>query len=323
MSDAVAETTAKTAKGGMSALSKKIGPLPVGAWIGVIAVGVLIAYTVNSRAGTGTRTSNTLAVADDGTTGPEPNVGDGSVGGWQYQQATAAQAAKTYDTNEKWGRAAIQFLIGQGYDAALADVAIRRYLGGLSISVQQRPLITAAIAGLGPTPEQMNPIDELPTDSPVTGGDGTGSTGGGSTNNPPPTPPRNNNGLFGWLFGLVDAFLPGLNIRARNLIVPVNGQDYSVSVGYGADGGSVSVTDPNGAVTDVSVPRTSTNPATTVPPAPGSQRTYTVKEGDTLPGIAMAMYGSSLQASKIYNANLSKITDKDRLVAGTVLVIPE
>lgn len=318
--DAVANSAGNAAKSGMAALSKKIGPLPVGAWIAVFGVGILIAYAVNSRAGSGTRAANTLAVADDGTTGPEPDVGSGAVGGWQYQQAVAAQAAKTYDTNEKWGRAAIEFLIGQGYDASLADVAIRRYLGGLDITVQQRPLITAAINGIGPTPEQMNPINELPPDSPITP---PGSDGGGSTNNPPPTPPRNNGGLFGWIFGLVDVFLPGLNIRANNVQVPINGQNYEVDFSYGTEGGSVGVTDPNGATTDVSIPKSSTNPATTTPAAPGSQRTYTVKEGDTLAGISMAMYGSSLQASKIYNANLTKISNKDRLVAGTVLVIPE
>lgn len=308
----MADAPAQVAEKAGGALTKKVGPLPLGVWVIALGGTVVVVYAVNSRKdSTG---SNTLAVADDGTTGPESRTGDGSVGGWLYQQAQAV-SNKTYATNEEWGRAAIQFLIGQGYDAALADIAIRRYLGGLDISVQQRPLVTAAIRGLGPTPEQMNPINELPSDSPVTGG------GGGQTNNPPPTPPRNNGGILGFFFGLIDAFLPGLKVNAQNLQVPVNGQNYEIDLDYGADGGGVTVSGPGGDETRVTVPRPS--PATISPTAPGQGRTYTVVGGDTLPGIAMKMYGSSLQASKIYNANLEKISDKDNLIPGTVLTIPE
>jgi hypothetical protein len=35
------------------------------------------------------------------------------------------------------------------------------------------------------------------------------------------------------------------------------------------------------------------------------------------------MYGSALQQDKIYNANLSAVPDRDHLIAGTSLSIPE
>lgn len=294
------------------ALTKKVGPLPLGVWFIAIGGTVVVVYAVNSKkSSTG---GNTLEVAADGTTGPETRTGDGSVGGWLYQQAQAV-SNKTYTTNEEWGRAAIRYLIGQGYDAALSDIAIRRYLGGLDISVQQRPLITAAIAGLGPVPEQLGPISELPGDTPVTGG------GGGQTNNPPPTPPNNNGGLFGFFFNLIGQLLPGLTVDAQNLQVPVNGQNYEVDVNYGNDGAGVTVTGPGGDETRVGIP--APNPALISPSAPGQGRTYTVVDGDTLPGIALKMYNSSLQANKVYNANLEVIQDKDNLIPGTVLTIPE
>lgn len=309
MADPVGDAAGK----GVDTLSKKVGPLPLGVWVIALGGTIVVVYAVNSKKGSST--GNTLAVANDGTTGTQSKVGDGSVGGWVSNPAATVSTKKTYATNEEWGRAAIQFLIGQGYDAALADIAIRRYLGGLDITVQQRPLITAAINGLGPTPQQMGPISELPGDSPIPGGGGT--TG----NHPPPTPPTNTGGLFGFLFGLVDAFLPGLNLKSQNLQVPVNGQNYGVDLSYGSEGAGVDVTGPGGDVTRVGVPRPS---AATVTPTPqDTTRTYTVVAGDTIAGIALKEYGSSLQANKIYNGNLEKIQDKDNLIPGTVLVIPE
>lgn len=295
------------------ALTKKVGPLPIGVWVILIGGTIVIVYAMNSRGKN--NTVNTLEVAADGTTGPESNVGDGSVGGWLYQQSVAV-SNKTYTTNEEWGRAAIQFLIGQGYDAALADVAIRRYMGGLDITVQQRPLITAALKGLGPPPEQMGPINEIPGDGPVTGG------GGGTPNTPPPTPKPNRGGIFGFVFGLVDLFLPGLKIGANNWKVPVNGMTYDVDLNYGDDGAGVTVTGPGGDETVVGIPRPQ-NSATQVPVIGTTNRTYIIKTGDTLTSIALAMYGSSLQASKIYNANTEVIANKDNLTPGVTLIIPE
>ena len=306
MADPVAEAPAKAG----NTLTKKVGPLPLGVWVLILGGTIVIVYAMNARKGS---TGNTLAVAADGTTGPESGTGNGAVGGWLYQQAQAV-SKKDYKTNEEWGRAAIQFLIGQGYDAALADVAIRRYIGGLDISVQQRPLVTAALNGLGPPPEQMGPISELPGDGPVTGG------GGGGTNTPPPTPPRNNGGILGFLFGLADIFLPGLKLNGQGYKVPVNGSDYTVGVQYGNDGAGVTVVGPSGDETRVDVPRPS---ATQVPVVGSTTRTYTVKQGDTLASIALNQYGSSLQASKIYNANLEVIQDKNNLIPGSVLVIPQ
>lgn len=314
ISDAV-DGAATSAKNAPSALSKKVGPLPIGAWIGIIAAGVLIAYVINSRTSSGPA-QQTLDVAANGTTGNESGTGDGSVGGWMYQQATAAVAAKTYTSNEAWGRAAIQYLIGQGYDAALADVAIRNYLGGKSITAQTRPLITAALAGLGPTPQQMNPIDELPGDTPVTGG---------GTDPKPQTPPvvkpkPQPTNLFGFLFGLAGSILGNFKFSIGGP-VNVGGQNYDVK--YNANNNSAGLSVGLGGKTlfDGSVQNPGTA-ATTTPTPVTTGTTYTTKQGDTLSSIALAQYGSSLQASRIYNANLDKIPNKDYLNTGIVLTIP-
>jgi nucleoid-associated protein YgaU len=59
-------------------------------------------------------------------------------------------------------------------------------------------------------------------------------------------------------------------------------------------------------------------------PAPGSQseRTYTVKPGDTLSKIAKEMLGDANAYRDIFNANRDQLTDPDKIKPGQVLKIP-
>jgi nucleoid-associated protein YgaU len=51
-------------------------------------------------------------------------------------------------------------------------------------------------------------------------------------------------------------------------------------------------------------------------------KTYTVKKGDTLGGIAQKHYGSASKWERIYNANKTKVSDPKKLRVGTKLIIP-
>lgn len=51
-------------------------------------------------------------------------------------------------------------------------------------------------------------------------------------------------------------------------------------------------------------------------------RTYTVKPGDTLSGIAKEFYGHGSEYMKIFNANKDKLTNPDVIRDGEELVIP-
>jgi len=51
-------------------------------------------------------------------------------------------------------------------------------------------------------------------------------------------------------------------------------------------------------------------------------KTYTVKKGDCLWNIAKKYYGNGAQYTKIYNANKSKIKNKNLIYPGQVLTIP-
>jgi len=57
-------------------------------------------------------------------------------------------------------------------------------------------------------------------------------------------------------------------------------------------------------------------------PAPEAPRTYTVKSGDTLSGIAKQFYGKGSEYMKIFNANKDKLTNPDVIRDGEELVIP-
>ena len=61
-----------------------------------------------------------------------------------------------------------------------------------------------------------------------------------------------------------------------------------------------------------------TRPATNVP----QTKTYTVKKGDTLWGIAKKYYGNGAKYPTIYNANKGKIKNPNLIYVGQVFAIP-
>ena len=57
-------------------------------------------------------------------------------------------------------------------------------------------------------------------------------------------------------------------------------------------------------------------------PASTGGRTYTVKAGDTLSGIAKAQLGNASDYMKIFEANKDQLSDPDKIKPGQVLNIP-
>ncbi len=55
---------------------------------------------------------------------------------------------------------------------------------------------------------------------------------------------------------------------------------------------------------------------------PQSQKTYTVKSGDTLSKIAKEFYGNANDYHKIFEANQDKLESPDKIQVGQELVIP-
>jgi LysM repeat protein len=143
-------------------LSKKIGPLPLGAWIASVGGGLaLLAYHKRQAA------AAAPAVAMNDTSVPT-GVADGSVGGWTATSPAdgvtgvgtvpASDLAPATTTNEDWSVRAINGLIADGYPAAVADSAIRKYMdGGTKMGAQEFALVNIALAKYGSPPIPLPP----------------------------------------------------------------------------------------------------------------------------------------------------------------------
>lgn len=57
-------------------------------------------------------------------------------------------------------------------------------------------------------------------------------------------------------------------------------------------------------------------------PAPAAEKTYTVKPGDTLSGIAKEHLGSANAYMKIFELNKDQLSDPDKIKPGQVLRLP-
>lgn len=141
-------------------LSEKIGPLPLGAWVGVVGAGV--AYGVYKRS----HSASTPAVTDSNVdTSGVPGVGTGAVGGYVDNTTATPPDANAVTDNASWGRAATNYLIAQNYDPALSDSAVRKYLASASLSVSEYALIKVVLLKFGTPPEEL---PQLPADPPTT-----------------------------------------------------------------------------------------------------------------------------------------------------------
>lgn len=151
---------------------KQIGPLPLGAWVAVVAGGLGIALY--------TRQKNAVAPEPQTDTSGDAGVGEGGVPG-SYVPVTPPTDAVPgsgnpvkYETNEAWGQAATSWLIGQGYNSGVSASAIQKALnGGTDISgnkmsIQEWSLWSIALTHMGspPYPVSVNPPVSVPT--PVT-----------------------------------------------------------------------------------------------------------------------------------------------------------
>jgi hypothetical protein len=159
---------------------KQVGPMPLGAWVIVVAGGLGIAlWSRNSSA-------NPAAayVADD--TGTPDGVADGTVGGWSETTGGGSGGATgtttaVITTNEEWAHAAIDYLIKQGYDANASYAAITKAFNGDALSVFEYSLWGAAVRGLGapPYPVLVLPPTAVPGVSEPTPGPREGGSGPG------------------------------------------------------------------------------------------------------------------------------------------------
>lgn len=163
-------------------LGKQVGPLPLGAWIVVVAGGLGIAlYTSRQK------------VEEPETVDETGDVGVGPSGFTQLvpiQQPSENETGPT--TNEEWARIAIDGLIGRGYPAALVNSAITKALmggtdyEGKKMSVQEWSIWQLALMYYGTPPQPVNVPPPKDVPGPIT------PPVDPPPNNPPPPKPGDN-----------------------------------------------------------------------------------------------------------------------------------
>jgi hypothetical protein len=135
---------------------KTYGPLPLGAWVVLVGGGLGIALYSSRSKGPKTVVEDTSGV---------PGVGTGAQSLWVQNAPPAGSdsvADDKFTTNEEWARACVNYLIAQGYDAALADTAVRKYLQSKPLSISENALIKVALAKYGAPPVLLPEPPELP-----------------------------------------------------------------------------------------------------------------------------------------------------------------
>jgi len=138
-------------------LGKTYGPLPLGAWVVLVGGGLGIAFYSSQK-----NKKPTVQVED---TSGVPGVGTGAQSLWVQNAPPAGSdsvADDKFTTNEEWARACVNYFIAQGYDGALADTAVRKYLQSKPLSLSENALIKVALAKYGAPPVLLPDPPPLP-----------------------------------------------------------------------------------------------------------------------------------------------------------------
>lgn len=326
---------------GLDALKQKVGPLPLYVWL-VVGLGVWYYF----------QRKNASSATAGGQTDPAGNVGNiDPATGYVYgspedQAALAANSGSGGDTssstsgsttsgqypdNNAWAEAAINYLVGIGIDPTAANEAIQNFLASQQMTSQQQADVNMAIQAIGPPPELPGPVGTPPT--PI-------------VKPPPPGTIYATNPPTGLTTGVKTSSTVALKWNKTS-----NAKGYTVKYGTtsAATGGSQTVT---GTSTSVTVTKlkpgthyyfrvqatpaktgaafasvsatTAKTPATTPHPGPiqkPAAKTYTVKKGDTLSGIATRFkYPGGWEA--LYQKNKKVIGDNPNLIRpGEVLQV--
>lgn len=172
-------------------LQRRVGPLPVVAWLAVVAVGVAAAIAINrarARRAGGDSSGSDSAPVEPSTGNPLGGLssagGGFAVGGGGGSTATGQAvspsspfppAEPTIRTNEDWAQQALRELIARGYSPTLAADVLSRWMGGLTVSAQGAAMIDRALQLQGPPPIPVPPAVIEPSPTPAESGGGGGS----------------------------------------------------------------------------------------------------------------------------------------------------
>lgn len=139
-------------------LRKEVGPLPVGAWLMVVAAGLGFAYWKKRNVDTSSNSS------EQELSPLLTNETLGNIGGLMQLLNTGQTGpnTQTYQDNTSWYQQALRLLIGRGNDPTLTDNALRKYMNGIALSLPESKVLELALQLLGPIPTPPPPPQTTP-----------------------------------------------------------------------------------------------------------------------------------------------------------------
>lgn len=138
----------ESTNGAGNALTRKLGPLPVFAWAGIIAGSVYVYRWYSNRSA-----AIPTPIADTFTPGVLDNLGTDTGAGGPYAGTGTLTGNPPITTNEQWARIAADTLDAQGSDPTLVSNALRHYLDGVPLSTAENAVKNRAITLYGVPPE--------------------------------------------------------------------------------------------------------------------------------------------------------------------------
>ena len=293
----MSESVENPIAGAGSALTRKMGPLPVWAWAAIVVAVVWGLYAYRTVTG---RAKPVPAVPGAGTpdNGYSASTGSvsGSVGGVGVQSGINGTPAM--QTNAQWARQAADQLIAMGDSPDAVNNALSAYVNGQTLDTGGDSIIREALTKFGNPPEGVlpvhasvnssSPLDSLPFKDFV-----------GYDRDP------SNGAIYG--------------VDKNGTLAWLNPDQYKALGSPSFN--SVSV---DGIKQPVPAPPPAAAPAPPPPPPPPpAQRYYTVQPGDSLSLIAGRYTGNVMNYPALYNANKGIIGgNPDLIQPGQRLVIP-
>jgi len=326
-------------------LTRKIGPLPLWAWVTIPAV----AY-IGYRYWEASRNPPVASSGDSGATGysdvASPTDLSGlSGGGPSYSSSpspgTVTTGPEGATSNASWADMVLSALTAGGTNPTAANNALTSYLNGIPLTNSQAGIINGVIGTYGAPPEGLIPVTLVPPPAPpkVTTPTPTASKPKVTTPTPTASKPKalaaphvtvaNNNTDTPTVQWSAVAGAKSYSLYRSTSPTPVNttGTSHKVTGSSGTfyviahgDGKiyAANSAHSNSVKVDAKAPaKASTKAKASTPTA----KTYTVKSGDTLFDIAQRFYGNGNEYTKIASAN--HIANPSLIHAGLKLTIPK
>lgn len=162
-----------------AALSKRIGPLPLGGWLLAVAGGLGISWWIRNNGDSGQTgepmdpgsitTAGGTPVGMGGAAVSDPAYPGNTTGPTDPDNAGTGTTGTAITTNGQWRQQAIKYLVGAGLSGIFAERTVTKYLAGQPLVDWEAKRISAALAAIGPTPVAVPPVRLVaPTGNAVT-----------------------------------------------------------------------------------------------------------------------------------------------------------